>query len=63
MNYKPLTAGDTRQPGDEVRHKFGHKDSCCIFDADRLGQWRPATLLSHPILPADLVVCEFRRPV
>jgi len=63
MNYRILNAGEVRQPGDQVRHKFCHKDSCNIIEADRLGEWRPATLLSHPILSADLVVCEFRRPV
>jgi len=63
MNYKPLIVGDVRQRGDEVRHKVGYQNDNSFDEVDRLGEWRPARLLSHPILPADLVVCEFRRPV
>lgn len=61
-----LKAGDVRQEGDEVRrivadysNLIGPEDDYRYFQRDA---WLPVRLLSHPILPADLIVSEFRRP-
>lgn len=70
MNYKSLTLGDIRQPGDEVRSKVkvappeplshakyhNHK-------ADLAAYFRPTNLLGQPILASDFMHLEFRRPV
>lgn len=60
--YKQLTVGDIRQPGDEIRHRVGVNDFYTC-EADRKGLWRPCSLIGHPILPADLIATELRRPL
>jgi hypothetical protein len=57
-----LKVGDIRQLGDEVRHRTGVKDFYAS-DADRHGKWRPVSLIGHPILSADLIATELRRPL
>ena len=57
-----LKVGDIRQLGDEVRHRTGVKDFYAS-EPDRQGKWRPASLIGHPILSADLIATELRRPV
>ena len=58
-----LKVGDIRQLGDEVRHRTGGSDSWFdkVHKNDLKGQWRPASLIGHPILPADLIATELRR--
>ena len=60
-----LSVGDIRQLGDEVRHRTGGTESWFdkVHKNDFKGLWRPASLLGHPILPADLIVTELRRPL
>lgn len=65
QTYKPLKAGDVRRDGDESRskHKVGWDCPVVTHAKDRVAEWRPASLLSQPILPSDLIHLEFRRPV
>ena len=56
-----LKVGDIRQLGDEVRHRTG--TDYPFYPCDKKGAWRPASLIGHPILPADLIVTELRRPL
>lgn len=60
-----LKVGDIRQLGDEVRHKTGGFDPWFdnVHKNDRKGLWRPVSLVGHPILSADLIATELRRPV
>lgn len=62
MTYQQLQPGDIRQPGDEVRAITKTKGFLAHPD-DAFCAWRPVSLLSHPILPADLANAEFRRPL
>lgn len=57
-----LKVGDIRQLGDEVRHRCGWKEAPAS-NADFKGQWRLVSLIGHPILPADLIATELRRPL
>lgn len=61
-NYKPLRPGDIRCRGDEVRHTGrtheNRSDARTYPD-----NWQPVSLIGHAILPADVIVAEFRRPV
>lgn len=79
QQYIPLRAGDKRQEGDEkretpqaqtgyqgknagVRHAYGVKNR--THDLSPPGPWEPVTnLLGHVILPADLILHEYRRPL
>ena len=69
--YKALAVGDIRQEGDEVRHtgmsaegKYGYHNSS---STDRLepGPWTKVSpgMFGHVILPADVIVGEFQRPI
>jgi hypothetical protein len=66
VTHKPLAVGDIRQSGDEVKHNFGHNNSGSTVDSntyDKKDKWNPVRLLNHAILPSDLVVSTFRRPI
>lgn len=55
-----LTAGTIRKEGDLVR---SIEPTCypCV-PQDRQAQWRPCTLIGHPITLSDLKHLEFMRP-
>lgn len=60
MQYKILKAGDVRQEGDEV--KVTAKEPFTSYN-EQFRDFVPINLVGHPILPVDLVNCEYRRPV
>lgn len=66
MKYKELKAGDVRQEMDEVCRKAG----ACRFvfrgsslDGEEPLRYRRVNLIGHPILPIDLRISSFRRPL
>ncbi len=69
MTHKILKVGDIRQEGDEIRrtepyaigYYTGEKD--LNSDYKDFSEWQPCGLLGHRILPVDLKVAEFRRPI
>ena len=61
MKYQTLKAGDVRQRGDEVIHKYGGSKHGCGTETP--ADWQPVTLINHTILESDLIVSAFRRPV
>lgn len=61
--YLQLEAGDVRQEGDETRlayfrGKNTYDSNYIIFYTE---PWKPVSLVGHSILPADLIVSQFRR--
>lgn len=56
IQYKPLTVGDIRQEGDERKPRPG------AFKSDK---WVPEepTMMGHKLLPGDLILNEYRRPI
>jgi len=68
-SYKPLTAGDIRQQGDQYREselgpKRGCYDSGTSSDLRGPGDYQPVrTLFGQAILESDLMHLNFRRPV
>jgi hypothetical protein len=64
MTHKPLKAGDIRQKGDEVQHKFGCPNATFNDEKyEKKEQWLPVRLLGHKIMESDLIVSTFRRPI
>lgn len=61
MKYQTLKAGDVRQQGDEVIHKYGGSKHGGATETP--AGWQPVTLINHTILESDLIVSVFRRPV
>lgn len=55
LNYKVLTVGDVRKPGDEYEIK-----NSIISKAT---PWAPVRLIGHAILEADLITFSYRRPL
>lgn len=65
QNYKPLTIGDIRQEGDEVRRLVRAQEGSGAHPQDyrQPPGWRPVTLIGHAILQSDLTITELRRPI
>lgn len=74
QQYIPLRAGETRQQGDERREtpkvdgkahgNIAHGRQYASHKTTPPGPWTPVTnLLGHVILPADLILHEYRRPL
>lgn len=64
--YQPLKAGDVRQLGDEQATKRFNKSNGGYMAKGaktELDRFRSVDLVGHPILAADLIHLEFRRPV
>lgn len=65
LMYQPLKAGDVRQRGDEVAQRT--LETGCYYMTPKapsgIRAFTPVNLIGHPILVADLVHLEFRRPV
>lgn len=56
QTYKPLAVGDIRQLGDQRSPKPGAYGS---------GNWsdEPEGMIGHTILPGDLILNSYRRPL
>lgn len=65
MNYTKLQVGDIRQATDEVKRTgpYGRTGMLGCGDDVDFTKWQPVRLIGHTILPADLIVAEFRREV
>jgi hypothetical protein len=64
ITHRKLKVGEVRREGDETRVAYTRyrgmygNDDPYLFERP----WEPVSLIGHPILPADIVVSEFRRP-
>lgn len=70
MTYQTLKAGDVRQLDDQYRRKEadaekGPRSYTQGFLRTQAHEfrWSKVYLVGHPILPADLMITEFRRPI
>lgn len=65
MTHKKLKAGDVRQEGDQVQRTepYGRLGSQGCNDDKDYQEWQPSRMIGELILPSDLIVARFRRPL
>lgn len=65
MKHKELKVGDKRQEGDEVQRTvvYGRLGPRGCGDDKDFTNWQPVRLVGEVILPVDLIVSRFRRPL